>query len=333
MVHTNIEELVINMVKNIQTNNDDIIHMDIILSGGAFNAIYLVGCLHFLREMERNNKIMIHRISTCSASSIVALFYLIDNLKLFETKIYNIAVSNFKNNKKYIFSDQDIISIFSLIETTLYEVEGLAECEILKKINYKLFITYFDIKKCKRVVKKKYRSLHDVFETIKKSSYIPFITMNNMMYENRYIDGWQPYIFTTHKLKKSITTSDSNIIKKKQLFINLIGIDKIKDSIVLKNNKENKDKVINGILDIYSFFYQNGKYETAMCMYLNDQSVIFHIKYNFVYIISYVVCIFLYLYIFIFQVPSSKFMNASLVASFLEFVKNVFHRLVEYCCI
>ena len=70
-----------------------------------------------------------------------------------------------------------------------------------------------------------------------------------------------------------------------------------------------------------------------MCMYLNDQSVIFHIKYNFVYIISYVVCIFLYLYIFIFQVPSSKFMNASLVTSFLEFVKNVFHRLVEYCCI
>ena len=50
MVHTNIEELVINMVNNIQTNNDDVVHMDVILSGGAFNAIYLVGCLHFLRE-------------------------------------------------------------------------------------------------------------------------------------------------------------------------------------------------------------------------------------------------------------------------------------------
>ena len=118
-------------------------------------------------------------------------------------------------------------------------MEGLTEYNILKKINYKLFITYFDIKKCKRVVKKKYRSLHDVFETIKKSAHIPFITMNNMMYENRYIDGWQPYIFTTHKLKKSITTSDSNIIKKKQLFINLLGIDKIKDSIVLKKHTKN----------------------------------------------------------------------------------------------
>ena len=42
-----------------------------------------------------------------------------------------------------------------MIETTLYEDEGLTEYEILKKLNYKLFITYFDIKKCKRVVKKK----------------------------------------------------------------------------------------------------------------------------------------------------------------------------------
>jgi hypothetical protein len=306
-------DLIADMVDNIQT---EALHLDLILSGGAFNAIYLVGCLYLFREMERRNKISIHRISTCSASSFVALFYLTNNLELFETKVYNMIVHNFKQNKKYIFSDQDIVTVFDLIETTLYEVNGLTEYEILKKVNYKLYITYFDIKKCKRVVKKKYRSLHDIFETIKKSAHIPFITMNCMLYQNRYMDGWQPFIFTSTN-------------ERKQLFIDLLGRDKIKDCIVLKNNKKNKDKIMNGIHDAYSFFYQNGKYETAMCSY----SVASSVKYYSLYAFSYMLCIFLYFYVFLFQFPSHNIMNLYFIRISLEFVKNAFYNFIEYYCL
>ena len=310
------KNLIITMVNNIKT---DSVNIDLILSGGAFNAIYLVGCLYFFREMERRNKITIHRVSTCSASSFVALFYLTNNLELFETKIYNMIVRNFKQNKKYIFSDQDIVTIFDLIETTLYEVDGLTEYEILKKVNYKLYITYFDIKKCKRVVKKKYRSLHDIFETIKKSAHIPFITMNCMLYRNRYMDGWQPFIFTESE--------------NKQLFVDLLGRDKIKDCIVLKNNKKNKDKIINGIYDAYSFFYQNGKYETAMCGYLSDYSITSSIKYYLLYIFSYILCIFLHLYVFLFKIPSHHIMNVYFIKTPLDFVKNTIYYFIEHYCL
>lgn len=312
-------DLIMNMVNNIQM---EVVDIDLILSGGAFNAIYLVGCLYFFREMERKNKIIIHRISTCSASSFVALFYLTNNLELFETKIYNMIVRNFKQNKKYIFSDEDIINVFKLIETTLYDVNGLTEYEILKKVNYKLYITYFDIKKCKRVVKKKYKSLHDIFETIKKSAHIPFITMNCMLYQNRYMDGWQPFIFT------------NNANEKKQLFIDLLGRDKIKDCIVLKNNKKNKDKIINGIHDAYSFFHANGKYETAMCGYINDYSITSSIKYYLIYIFSYMLCIFLYLYVFFFQISShNNVMKFYFINKFLEFFKNACYHFIEYYCL
>ena len=47
-----LDEIIINMVDNIHQDENQITHLDVILSGGAFNAIYLVGCLHFLREME-----------------------------------------------------------------------------------------------------------------------------------------------------------------------------------------------------------------------------------------------------------------------------------------
>lgn len=310
------KELIENMVNNIQT---EAVHVDLILSGGAFNAIYLVGCLYFFREMEHRNKMIIHRISTCSASSFVALFYLTNNLELFETKVYDMIVRNFKQNKKYIFSDEDIITVFNLIETTLYDVNGLTEYQILKKVNYKLYITYFDIKKCKRVVKKKYRSLHDIFETIKKSAHIPFITMNCMLYRNRYMDGWQPFKFSENE--------------NKQLFIDLLGRDKIKDCIVLKNNKKNKDKIISGIHDAYSFFCQNGKYETAMCGYLSDYSVASSIKYYSLYAFSYMLCIFLYVYVFLFQIPSHNIMNIYFIRVSLEFVKNAIYHFIEHYCL
>jgi hypothetical protein len=311
-----VKELIENMVNNIQT---EAVHVDLVLSGGAFNAIYLVGCLYFFREMERRNKMIIHRISTCSASSFVALFYLTNNLELFETKVYNMIVRNFKQNKKYIFSDEDIITVFNLIETTLYDVNGLTEYQILKKVNYKLYITYFDIKKCKRVVKKKYRSLHDIFETIKKSAHIPFITMNCMLYRNRYMDGWQPFKFSENE--------------NKQLFIDLLGRDKIKDCIILKNNKKNKDKIISGIYDAYSFFCQNGKYETAMCGYLSDYSVASSIKYYLIYAFSYILCFFLYVYVFLFQIPSHNIMNIYFIRASLEFVKNAFYHFIEHYCL
>ena len=336
MCDEKMNSLITNMVDSIKMKDNKVLHIDLILSVGAFNAIYLVGCLHFFREMQDRNKIIVHRISTCSASSFVALFYLTNNLKLFEKTVYNMIVGKFKKNKKYIFSESDITSIFDLIETTLYEVDGLTEYEILKKVNYKLYITYFDIKKCKRVVKKKYRSLHEIFETMKRSAHIPFITTNCMLYKNRYMDGWQPHIFSSYKLKDSIESScesSSNIIEKKQLFIDLLGRDKIKDCIVLKTNKKNKDKIINGILDAYSFFYQNGKQETSMCGYLDDYSILSFIKYYLLYIFSYMLCIILYLYVFFFQIPSCKIMNIYLVKVSLEFVKNTFYHFIEYYCL
>jgi len=328
----NLQDVVTNMVDNIQQDENGIIHLDVILSGGAFNAIYLVGCLYFLREMQNKNKIAIHRISSCSASSFVALLYLTGHVELFQEKIYEIVIESFKTNKKFIFTEPVLANIFKMIETAFYEKGNVTESDIIRFVNYKLYITYFDVKRCKRIVKRKYKSLHDIFETIKKSCYIPFITMNDMLYKNRYMDGWQPHIFSSYKLKDSIVSS-SKIIEKKQLFIDLLGRDKIKDCIILKNNKKNKDKIISGIYDAYSFFCQNGKYETAMCGYLSDYSVASSIKYYLIYAFSYILCIFLYVYVFLFQIPSHNIMNIYFIRASLEFVKNAIYHFIEHYCL
>jgi hypothetical protein len=326
--------LISNMVRNIEFDSPK--HIDLILSGGAFNAIYLVGCLYFIKEMEYQNKIIIQRVSTCSASSFVALFYFTNCLEFFETKIYNTIVENFKRNKKYLFSDEDVKSMFDVIENHLYDVIGLTEYEILKKVNYKLYISYFDIKKCKRVVKKKYKSLHDIFETITKSSHIPFVTMNTILYKNKYMDGWQPHIFTNAinnvNDKESGNISNCKTIEKMQLFIDLLGKDKIKDCIVLKNTKSVKEKIMNGILDTYSFFYQNGKCETSMCGYITIYNFSSYIKYYSLYIFSYVLCLLLYLYVFFLKVPLYNAMNFHFFKIMLDFFINIYYSCIEYIC-
>lgn len=50
MINMHLQDVVTNMVDNIQQDENGIIHLDVILSGGAFNAIYLVGCLYFLKR-------------------------------------------------------------------------------------------------------------------------------------------------------------------------------------------------------------------------------------------------------------------------------------------
>ena len=66
-MHDIVSSLVDNVDKNCvngSNGSNDILDLDITMSGGAFNANYLVGCLYFLREMQNRNNIRIHRMST-----------------------------------------------------------------------------------------------------------------------------------------------------------------------------------------------------------------------------------------------------------------------------
>ena len=103
----NLQEVISSMVDNINNNNNnnclELLEVDITMTGGAFNANYLVGCLYFLREMQHKNKIRIHRLSSCSISSLIAFLFLTNNLELFQEKLYEMAVTSFRNNKYVIY--------------------------------------------------------------------------------------------------------------------------------------------------------------------------------------------------------------------------------------
>jgi hypothetical protein len=107
-------------------------------------------------------------------------------------------------------------------------------------------------------VKYKYKNKADIFETIRKSCFFPFIIDGSVAYKNKYCDGFNPYILPTCPNKKI-------------LYLDLFGNDKIGSLFSVKNEKTNFHRILAGLLDVHLFFIKQTN--TQMCSYVNDWSI------------------------------------------------------------
>lgn len=240
-----------------------IINIDLILDGGTFNGSYLIGAMYYLRELENRKYINIERISASSIGSFIALAYMGDCLDLFAEKLYY-------NTRKHFKSKHNLNAFTS----TFQEILPRLPENLHIKMNNRVFITYYNIQKGEKIIKSQYKSIKDVFETIRKSCSIPFMIDGNFAYKDKYIDGFNPYIFPPSK--------------KKILFIDLYGYDKFRYALDIKNEKNNHHRIFNGLVDIHTFFLKG--YSTSMCSYVNDWFIANYIHYGLKYIIEMIIC-------------------------------------------
>ena len=270
-----VRELTGVLIKNIDASLINEKNIDLILSGGAFNVSYLIGCLYFIREMCERGLIIVNKVSTCSASSMIGLLFIVDKLDIFIEKMYELLVGSFKKNRNVIFDEESLSSIVKIIEDVLPD-------DVISRINGRLYITYYDVMKCEQVVKSNYEDASDIIRTIRRSCFIPYITMDKLMEENRYIDGGTPYIFD-----KKFGVN--------RIYINLCGMDKIIDAMVIKRDRIVMHRILGGILDIHNFFFKCKK--TSMCCYVENWGIIRMIEFKMLECRVYTVCVILYIII------------------------------------
>lgn len=220
--------------------------IDLVLEGGVFNGSYLVGALYFLKEMEKKNYIKIERISGCSIGSVAAFFYYIDSLDSIP-EFYDIAIKQFKETYK-----------LSYIKEIKQFISNKIPDDICQKVNNKFFITYNDISNGVKIVKSYYKNSDEIINTIIKSSYLPIFIDGNFMYEEKFIDGINPFIFETEPDKKI-------------LYLELVGYNKLSTLLNIKNEKTNEHRILTGLLDIHNFFIKQTS--TSICSYVNDWSL------------------------------------------------------------
>jgi hypothetical protein len=241
--------LITNLITNIENNKNDnhIIpkEIDLILDGGAFNGCFELGILLYIKQMESTNRISIKRISGTSVGSILGLLYLLDKLDF-------AIVSSFKLWENY--KSHMNLNNFKLL---VYEITNNIDKDTYKKLNKKLYVTYYNYKTKIKIIKYKYKSNNDVAESIIKSAFVPYLMNGNFSYNN-YVDGISPYIFKPK-------------VKRKILFVYLASTNILKLMCTIKNEKNANGRILSGIIDINHFF-TSGK--SNLCSYMNDWNMI-----------------------------------------------------------
>jgi hypothetical protein len=197
--------------------------------------------------MENKKYIKIDKISGCSIGAIAAIVYMLDSLDLMY-EFYELVLKNLKEKHN--------LSIIHDLKRILTSRIPENICEL---VNHKLYISFYNVKKGKKIVKSTYKDIDDLFETIYKSSFFPFLIDGNLLYKKKYMDGINPFVFK----------SQSN---KKILYLDLFGYDKLPYILNIKNEKNNFHRILNGLLDIHSFFIKQSN--TAMCSFKEDWSLL-----------------------------------------------------------
>lgn len=233
-------------------NSKNPLKLDIVFEGGLFNGSYLVGCLLYLKQLEDNKFIEIHKISGCSIGSILAILYFIDNKNLY-LEMYEFAYTHFKKNHNINIFDE----FFSILKFNLPK-------DIVRRINNRVYICYYNVQKGKRIIKNKYKDIDDIFETIRRSCSFPYIIDNNFLYKNQFIDGLYPYIFKRNKNKRI-------------LYLNIHKLDKIMGMLSIKNEPSNVHRIFAGIIDINTFFVS--KNSTNICSFIDTWDIFDKVRY------------------------------------------------------
>jgi hypothetical protein len=303
-----INEYVIKLIENLPDeikNVKEPIKMDVILDGGIFNGSYHVGALYFLKEMENRKYIKIERISGCSVGSIVGFLYFIDSLDLMP-KLYDLINKAFRQTYN-----------LKLITELKKHLSDRIPNDICERVNGKLYITYNNIKKGTKPVRCVYKNVDDIINTIIKSSYIPYLIDGNVLYENKSIDGITPFIFKERK--------------KKVLYLDLFGNDKLGNLLNVKNEKTNYHRILSGLLDIHSFFIKQSN--TPMCSYVNDWTYS-NICFNYIKTIIERICIYLiYILLYIKTHISSQFKDTIIYKILSKISYDIFIIILENYCL
>lgn len=232
---------------NIFTGNK-CIDIDLIISGGAFNGAYGFGIIMYLKQLEKEKKIKINKISGSSVGALLGFILICDITdKLKMEKLYLKLQKNLKEEGNLKNMKIMIKKIVNLI---------IKNKEDISKLNNRLYINKTNIKDNKDIVISSYNSNKEIIDNLTASCFIPYLTDGKKRFKNKYIDGLYPYIFKN---------------KNKIIFINIHTFRKLKKMIVTSNEESAMTRIIEGILDINLFLTQR---KSIMCSWINDWKIL-----------------------------------------------------------
>ena len=300
-----IQNLIDNHPKTNETEN-----MDLVLESGAANGGFHVGCLLYIKSLEKKKIIKIDRISGSSIGAIAGFYYLINSLQDF-LEIYKKMRDCFKNNL-------NVGILKSILEKKINELSD----EEFIYLNERLFIVYYDVSQRKQIQINKFTEKKDLLNSLLKSSHIPFITQNSLYYvdnETNSLDGGMPYVFPKR-----------NVGDKKILYINICVYNKLTSLFSVKKELNPYGRLLEGALDAHNFFLYKGK--SKFCSFVNNWGIfdytLLRLKELIFKMLIYSIIICYYVYKIFYPLISRFYIVEYLSPVFYNFYRDV---LLFYC--
>ena len=252
-----INALSVNIDKDKIDNN-----LNLIFDSGAVNGLLGIGSALYLKRLQDLNYINIHKVSGCSIGSIIALWYICGCSELIYPYLEDLFCYYKKNKNFFNFK--------KIVKDSIYKIIDKDNLSFLKN---RLYINYYDTIKGTQEVVCDFKNKEHLIECIIKSSHVPYVSNNTYKYENRYIDGIAPYIFSDNDnyndtINDTINDTCYKDKKIKNLFIKLIDLRNPLKSMYVKNEKNIYSRILKGVTFTNEFFINNN---FTLCMYTNNK--------------------------------------------------------------
>ena len=240
------------------SSNSIVPEIDLVLDGGAFNGGYTLGALMYIKYAESRGYLRVCRISGCSVGACIGLAYLLNKLE----EMVGISMKFME-----LFRLKSNMSFYKQFVTEFLDI--LLEENELYKCQSNLYISSFNKNEDNQIVVSTYKNKEELRLAILRTIYIPFLSNDKLTDTDGYIDGGYPHIFR----------GVQEIKGRKQLYIQLNGIDKFFNMIHIKSETTIMNRLMRGIDDIQAFVQREGE-STFMCSYVEKWNPIDSALYN-----------------------------------------------------
>ena len=240
--------------------------INLIFDSGAVNGILGIGAALYLHNLEKMGYFKVEKVSGCSIGSLIALWYICGCSENMYYYVEALFIYYKKHKNFYIYE--------SIVRNVVYKLIKDDEGDLMK-LNERLYINYYDSKKCKNKVISNYKNRDHLITCILRSSHVPFLTSSEHKYKGRYIDGVVPHIF-----------SDKNT----NLFIKLISFTNPLNCLNAKTEQNIYSRLLHGIIGVNDFFVNKN---SDLCSYIHDTTYLInlhlYIRKKFIFFLLYLI--------------------------------------------
>jgi hypothetical protein len=233
--------------------------INLIFDGGVFNGGYATGVAMYIKALEERGLVKINKLSGCSVGSVIALWY--------ACGCNESAVLLFEKTTNAF---QDTLDLREYPKNISIFVNSLFPSGNVSILKDKLYINFYDTHKHKQKIVSNFKNVNHLIDCILQSCHIPYVIDGNARYNERYIDGILPHIFTsaagTSAAGKGTSTGAGEC---DSLFIKLITLQKCTRAFVVKCETNIHYRLLTGVADANDFFTLGS---SDMCSYVSQWS-------------------------------------------------------------